>query len=94
MDHLSSNAVFTLRDLNRQPAKVLEAVRKFGCAEIRTRSGEVFTMWAQPKPAVVAAARRFPDFPARWKILRELGHVPPTPSSQNEHIDRIIAGEE
>jgi hypothetical protein len=93
MDHLPPNAVFTLRDLNRQPAKVLEAVRKFGCVEIRTRSGEVFTVSAQPKPADGAAARRFPDFPARWKRLRELGHVPPT-SSQNERIDRIIAGEE
>jgi hypothetical protein len=93
MSHLSPNAVFTLRDLNRQPAKVLEAVRKFGSAEVRTRSGEVFTMSAQPKPADRAAARRFPDFTARWKKLRELGHVPPT-TSQNERIDRIIAGEE
>jgi hypothetical protein len=93
MSHSSPQAVFTLRDLNRQPAKVLKAVRKFGCAEIRTRSGEVFTMWAQPKPADVAAAKRFPDFSARWKRLRELGHLPPT-SSQNECIDGIIAGEE
>jgi hypothetical protein len=93
MSHLSPNAVFTLRDLNHQPAKVLEAVRKFGCAEIRTRSGEVFTMWAQPEPGDSAAAKRFPDFSARWKKLRELGHVPPT-SSENERIDRIIAGQE
>jgi hypothetical protein len=93
MSRLSSNAVFTLRDLNRQPAKVLEAVRKFGCAEIRTRSGEVFTMSAQPKPANGRAAKRFPNFAARWKKLRELGHVPPT-SSQNERIDRIVAGDE
>jgi hypothetical protein len=93
MSHQSPNAVFTLRDLNRQPAKVLEAVRKFGCAEIRTRSGEVFTILAQPKQADGSAARRFPDFSTRWKKLREVGHVPPT-SSQNERIDRVIAGEE
>jgi hypothetical protein len=92
MSNLPSNAVFTLRDLNRQPAKVLQAVRKFGYAQIRTRSGEVFTMSAQPKPTNGRAAR-FPDFSARWKKLRELGHIPPT-SSQNERIDRLIAGEE
>ena len=39
-----SAATFTLRDLNRQPAKILEAVRKFGMVEVRTRSGEVFTV--------------------------------------------------
>jgi hypothetical protein len=93
MSNLPSNAVFTLRDLNRQPAKVLQAVRKFGCAEIRTRSGEVFTMSAQPKPVNGRATRRFPDFSARWRKLRESGYVPPT-SSQNERINRIIAGEE
>ena len=93
MSHLPPNAVFSLRDLNRRPAKVLEAVRKFGCAEIRTRSGEVFTMWAQRKPADGAAVARFPDFSARWQKLREVGHVPPI-TSQNERIDRIIAGEE
>lgn len=92
MGHLPANAVFSLRDLNRQPAKVLEAVRKFGSAEIRTRSGEVFTVSAEPKPVDGRAASRFPDFAARWKKLRELGHVPPT-LAQNEHIDRIIAGE-
>jgi hypothetical protein len=92
MSHLPDNAVFSSRDLNRQPAKVLDAVRKYGSAEIRTRSGEVFTVSAQPKPASGRVASRFPDFSARWKRLRELGHVPPT-SAQNEHIDRIIAGE-
>jgi hypothetical protein len=48
MSDLPANAVFSLRDLNRQPAKVLLAVRKFGSAEIRTRSGEIFTVSVQP----------------------------------------------
>jgi hypothetical protein len=93
MSHLSTNAVFTLRDLNRQPAKVLAAVRKYGSAEIRTRSGEVFTVSPQPKPASDQAASRFPDFPSRWRKLREVGLVPPT-LAENERIDRIIAGDE
>jgi hypothetical protein len=93
MSKLPANAIFTLRDLNRQPAKVLEAVRKFGSAEVRTRSGEIFTLSARPRQVDGRAAKQFPDFSARWVKLRELGHVPPT-AAQNEHIDRIIAGEE
>lgn len=83
--------MFTLRDLNRQPAKVLDAVRKFGSAEIRTRGGEVFTVAA--KTDQTPPANEFPDFGARWKRLRELGHVPP-PRSEEAHINRIIAGDE
>ncbi len=86
-------AVFTLSDLNRQPAKVLAAVRKFGSAEIRTRDGEVFTFAAKVEPLQQPVAKEFPDFKARWKKMRELGHVPP-PASENDRIDRIIAGEE
>ncbi|HVT26851.1 MAG TPA: hypothetical protein VHE81_02425 [Lacipirellulaceae bacterium] len=93
MSDRPANAVFSLRDLNRQPAKVLAAVRKFGSAEIRTRSGEVFTVSARPRQVDGGAVKRFPDFSARWKKLRELGHVPPS-LAENEHIDRIVAGEE
>ena len=90
MRHISANAVFSLRDLNRQPAKVLEVVRKYGSVEIRTRSGEVFTV--SPTLASSQVASLFPDFSARWKKLRELGHVPPT-LAENEHTNRNISGE-
>jgi hypothetical protein len=89
MSKARSSTVFTLRDLNRRPAKVLDAVRKFGNAEIRTRNGEVFTIAV--KLATTARAREFPEFDARWKKLRELGLVPPR--AENERINRIIAGE-
>lgn len=93
MSNRPDATVFTLRDLNRQPAKVLEAVRKFGSAEIRTRSGEVFTFTAKVEKPKKLAAKELPDFEAHWKRLREAGLVPP-PASANERIDRIIAGEE
>ncbi len=89
---MSATATFTLRDLNRQPAKVLDAVRKFGSAEVRTRSGEVFTLAPKAKRRR-AKPKGFPDFEARWKRLGDLGLVPP-PESENERINRIIAGEE
>ena len=93
MSPTPTTAVFTLSDLNRQPAKVLAAVRKFGSAEIRTRNGEVFTFAAKLNPPEPPAAGEFPDFKAHWKRMREAGLVPPPPS-ENNRIDRIIAGEE
>jgi len=86
-------AVFTVRDLNRRPGKVLAEVRKFGSAEIHTRSGEVFTMAVKAEEPTKAAGAGLSDFQAHRKRLRELGLVPP-PASENEFINRIIAGEE
>ena len=92
MSKTPATTVFTLRDLNRQPAKVLAAVRKFGRAEIRTRSGEVFTVAVKAEQRTQMADTGLPDFESHWKRLRELGLVPP-PASKNERINRIIAGE-
>lgn len=92
MSKARATIVFTLRDLNRQPAKVLAEVRKFGSAEIRTRSGEVFTMAVKAEEPTKGAGAGLPDFEAHWKRLRELGLVPP-PAAENERINRIIAGE-
>ena len=93
MSNAPPTTVFTLRDLNRQPGKVLAAVRKFGKAEIRTRSGEIFTVAVKPEEPTARSGTGLPDFEAHWKRLRELGLVPP-PASENERINRIIAGEE
>jgi hypothetical protein len=77
--------------LNRQPAKVFAAVRKFGSVDIRTRAGEtfVFTLKKKPQPKVEG----LPDFEAHWARLKKLGLIPPPPS-ENDRINRIIAGEE
>lgn len=84
--------VFTLRDLNRRPAQVLAEVRKFGSVEIRTRSGEIFTVTVKAGSAT-KGADEIPDFESHWKRLRELGLVPPS-AADNERINRILAGEE
>jgi hypothetical protein len=91
MNQPPPSAVFTVRDLNRQPAKVLDAVRTFGSVEIRSRSGEVFTIVM--KASEKARPREFPNFQSRWKKLREVGLVPPS-RSDNQRLNRIIAGEE
>jgi hypothetical protein len=82
-----------LRDLNRQPAKVLASVRKFGGAEIRTRPGEVFTVAVKAENPAKGTRPALPDFEAHCKRLGELGLVPP-PAAENDRINRIIAGEE
>lgn len=93
MSDISATAVFTLRDLNRQPAKVLDAVRKFGSAEVRTRGGEVFVLAVKQVESDSQRTKKLPDFESRWKKLRESGHLPPSPS-ENDQVNRIIAGEE
>lgn len=93
MSNAPAAATFTMTELNRQPAKVLAAVRKFGSAEIRTRTGEVFTFAPKVETKRKQKKSPVPDFPAHWKRLRELGLVPP-PASENDRINRIIAGEE
>jgi hypothetical protein len=92
MSRSPAATVFTVRDLNRQPAKVLDAVRKFGSAEIHARSGEVFTVAVKDEGPAKGSAVELPDFEAHWKRLRELGLVPP-PAAENDRINRIIAGE-
>ena len=83
---------FTLRDLNRQPARVLEAVRRYGIAEVRTRRGEVFTVVPKTSPKSGRAATVAPDFQVLWRKQRELGHVPP-PARDSDWINRVIGGE-
>ena len=90
---MSASAIlFTSQDLAGQAAKVFDAVRRFGSADIRTQEGDVFEMKLK-REMNEAVGMDFPDFDARWKRLRELGLVPPPPS-ENERINRIIAGEE
>ncbi|MFZ4766965.1 MAG: hypothetical protein ACOYMN_18590 [Roseimicrobium sp.] len=98
---MSTVATFTLRDLNRQSAKVLAAVRKYGSVVIKTRAGEVFTLaptvptslgGKKPK-ALDPSEEFFRRGEERAKRFREMGFVPP-PASEMERINRIIAGEE
>jgi antitoxin (DNA-binding transcriptional repressor) of toxin-antitoxin stability system len=90
MSDMSTVNSYTVRDLNRQPAKILAAVRKFGSVEVRTRSGEVFTIAPKAERRKKSFSKGFQDL---WARQRELGLVPPA-EEENERINRIIAGEE
>lgn len=86
---------FTLRDLNRQPAKVLAACDLHGAVRIRTRDGRSYSLKPEiPVPSKTAQVNslltRRPQLRQR---LRAAGFVPPSPA-ETDRIHRIIAGEE
>lgn len=103
MSVMSVVATFTLRDLNRQSAKVLAAVRKYGSAVIKTRAGEVFTLQQQGPRKSRSRRTEAEDISAeflriseeRAQRFRELGYVQPKSGEwDEERFNRIIAGEE
>jgi len=81
---------FTVRDLNRKTAKVLEAAEELGSVTIQARNGKRYVLQAAPPEQ---GGFEPPDFEARWSRLRELGFETPAPG-EVERLDRIIAGEE
>lgn len=90
----SQSATFTLRDLNRQPAKVLAACEASGSVRIRTRDGRSFSLKPEPKPVaqsshVVSLLDRRRALRAR---LRAAGFVPPSHVDM-ELVNRVVAGE-
>lgn len=82
-------ATFTLRDLNRQPAKVLEACDRLGSVHIRTREGRRYTLKLEVKQTRMG---QLPDFKARRARLRKLG-MKPLPMGQQRRFDQWLAGE-
>lgn len=86
--------------MNRQPAKILAAVRKYGSADLKTRTGEVFTIQPKAKPRGRKNNESAPDtFRAvadeRLRRMEAAGYVPPKPGEwDEERFNRIIAGEE
>jgi len=86
---------FTVRDLNRQPAKVLAACDLHGSVCIRTRSGRLYSLKREiSEPARTAQVESLVARRQRLRQqLRAAGFVPPSPDEM-EQINRIIAGEE
>ena len=78
---------FTVRDLNRNPRKVLDAVDRLGQVEIRTRDGKVYSLASKPEPRKKIV---LPDFIGRMKAAG----MKPISKEQSEAWDRMIAGED
>lgn len=82
---------YTVRDLNRRTAEVLAAAAKFGSVTIRARSGARFLLKAEGD-ASSGVARLSERLDRQRRLLRELGHQPPSAAGWEE-LDQIVAGE-
>jgi len=84
---------FTVRELDRQPAVVLDACDKEGVVRIRRRTGQSYTIRPdEPKPskASAEARRRWLDEHFAW-VKRTFPE--PISAEQTALVDRLIAGE-
>ena len=91
-DMKNETITFTARDLNRSPAKVFSAVRSYGKAKIRTRSGETFVIEPDSEAQNKEKPSDLPDFENRWNQLWEMG-LGEVSQDEQEKYDQIIAGE-
>ena len=85
-DKLSVMKTFTLRDLDRGPAAVLDACDRDGAVRIRRRGGRIYTVQADAGPDRITA---LPDFRAR---TARIFPRPLTPE-QTRRADKLLAGE-
>lgn len=84
---MSDVKTFTVRQLDRETAKVMEACDTYGAVRIRRRDGRSYTLEAEHKkdfvfnpPDIMARLKR--QFP-KMKISRK----------QSNFVDKLIAGE-
>ena len=84
---MSDMKTFTVRQLDREPAAVLDAADKDGAVRIKRRDGRIYSV----QPVALASARMtaLPDFAARRKAI----FAKPIPASQVRLADKLIAGE-
>jgi hypothetical protein len=83
---MSDMKTFTVRELDRQPAAVLDAADKDGSVRIRRRDGRTYSV--QP----IVAQRKItglPDFAGRRRAI--FSKV--IPAAQVRLADKLIAGE-
>lgn len=81
---------FTVRDLDRQPARVLAACDTEGAVRIRSRHGRSYRLLSEAGPE---GMRLPPDFAERH--LKRIAKLFPRPISaaQTRLADKLIAGE-
>ena len=79
---------FTVRDLSRNPTKVLEACDRMGFIRIRNHKGTTYELCPEPTPASTSKPD-YPDFAARRRALK----MPMMTAEQREKLDKLIAGE-
>jgi len=92
---MSDMKTFTVRELDRQPAVVLDACDKEGAVRIRRRSGQSYTIRPdEPKPskALAEARRRWLDEHFAWLERTFPKPLKPT-REQLDEVNRLIASD-
>ncbi len=82
---------YTSRDLNRNPARVFEAVRTYGSVDIRTRAGDTYVI-SLKKKTLAKEEKSEPDFDSHWQKIQQLGNLPAI-NAEQERLDQIISSE-
>ena len=83
---MSDMKTFTVRQLDREPATVLDAADKEGVVQVRRRDGRVYSIQAE------ASARNaivLPDFAARRRAI----FPRMIPAAQVRKVDKLMRGE-
>jgi hypothetical protein len=81
---------FTVRDLDRQPAKVLKVCDQEGAVNIRRRDGRSYRLLAEAAPGRM----RLPSDFVRQHLRRTARLFPePISAAQAQLVDKLIAGE-
>ncbi len=83
---MSDMKTFTVRELDRSPATVLDAAEADGAALVRRRDGRTYRVAPERRPDGIG---EMPDFDAR---RRQLG-IPKIPAAASRQVDRWLAGE-
>lgn len=77
---------FTVRQLDREPATVLDAADKEGVVRVKRRDGRAYSVQPETRPVRIT---ELPDFRARIKKI----FPKPIPKSQARLFDKLLAGE-
>lgn len=85
-DILSDMKTYTVRELDREPAAVLDACDAEGVIRIRRRDGRTYSLRPEKSQDRRAA---WPDFAARRRSMQ----MPPIPATQAAKVDKLLSGE-
>lgn len=85
-DMMSDMKTFTVRELDREPSRILDTCDKEGAVCIRRRGGRAYLLQPQREKAARLEA---PDI---MKRLRKI-FPKPIPAAQVRHVDKLLAGE-
>lgn len=91
-DMMSDMKTFTVRELDREPSRILDTCDAEGAVQIRRRDGRVYMM--QPKTPAPAKGSSREWIEERRRRRKEIfGDQPIMTRKQAAEFDRMIAGE-